>query len=107
MVPLLVLQAMDLMLALYKDNRRAALWFCIVYALFMQRALLPIESSGMAGCGPLDILFGNSTFVGHFAQECEPHCLPLLEFFLGLALPLATVLALWSPSTHNKISPHR
>lgn len=97
MVPFLVLQSMDLIMALYRDNRRAALWFCIVYTLFMQRTLLPIEPSGMAGCTPADIYFGSSTFVGHFAQECEPACLPLLEFFFGAMLPLATLLTLWSP----------
>lgn len=96
MVPLLVLQSMDLMLALYRDNRRAALWFCIVYALFMQRTGLPIEPSGMAGCTPADIFFGSSTFVGHFAQQCEGQCLPLLEFFFVAMLPLATVLTVWS-----------
>lgn len=97
MVPFLAVQAIPVIESLLAHQCRAILRFCALYALFMQRALLPVESSGLGGCGPLDILFGNSAFLGHFAQQCAENPVPLLEFFFGLVLPLGLIIAVWSP----------
>jgi hypothetical protein len=58
--------------ALIQRRRYGAWAFAFVFMLVFQRALVPIEASGMGGCDLWSYVSSKATFIGHWTQVCAP-----------------------------------
>jgi hypothetical protein len=88
LVALLVAPGVDGLL----KHRRYSIWAVgFVFMLVWQRSLLPIEASGMGGCGLGSYLTGRGTFVGHWAQQCSEADARVILIAYAAAAALAVV----------------
>jgi len=71
-MPFYVLCLLPAIHSLIADKRYLVLALCILWALFIQRALVPIDAEGIhKDCGLLSILNGHSNWMGHWSDQCS------------------------------------
>lgn len=72
-MPFLVLCILPVINSLIHHKRYLLLAICLLWALFIQRALVPIDVAGIfKDCGFWAILTGHSNWIGHWADQCSP-----------------------------------
>jgi hypothetical protein len=96
-LPFLVIQSVNVIDYLVRHQFMAAVVACLFYSVFMQRVFMPIHPIALEGCSPLNILMGDSAFMGHFGQQCESNGMSTILFFVLFVLPLLALLVLWLP----------
>ena len=91
-MPFLVLCILPGINSLLVHKRYLVLAVCMLWALFIQRALVPIDTAGIhKSCDFVAILAGQSNWLGHWADQCS---LAAQKNLLRLAAAMTVVILL-------------
>jgi hypothetical protein len=93
-MPFLVLCILPGINNLIYHKRYLLLVICLLWALFIQRALVPIDAAGIfRDCGFWAILTGQSNWIGHWADQCSPSAQKNLVLLAVATAALVLLLA--------------
>ena len=105
-MPFFVLCTLPAINSLLLHKRYLLLGLCVLWVLFIQRALVPIDMAGIKkDCGLWAILNGQSNWLGHWADQCGVSAQRNLVLLAAAYAALILLLAAWPPLRNRRSGP--